>query len=537
MHLTDFYDGRNIPDKERIKAPKNVLVIVPHKDFDASWFAKACGVDPYEVAVTWPKEGIRLVEEVSLSKAKLIVQLGEKQSRRFKFVENEDGITHEMKQHAHQLSNDAYVCLHHHDEYSIKDGLGTVEQLTKLLQRQRRSFCAVTNHGSIGGWIKQHNACRKAGVKPLFGMEAYVSDYRGDDPIQKKAHRSANHLVLLARNQTGFENIIRIHNDAQLNGFYYSPRMDHAAAQKWGEGIIASSACLSGELSSALMNDDEAEALRIYEHYSECFDEFYVELQIIEYEMQREANRRLIRFAQKVGAPMVLACDSHYLDPTHADTHDLLMCIRQGKTVLDAAEKDEDVWDFDVRNLFYRNAEQMEDVFRNGFVDKDSVQKAPFEDDIFTQEVFYEAMENTVSIARRVEDIQLDSDVKLPKLYEDSETMLREKVNDGFKALGLHKRSNKDEYVARLRHEYDVITKLGWADYFLVMDKIVSMAKKEFYDEVGEWAIGFGRGSAAGSLVSWCLGLTDCDPIKHGLLFERFIDAGRAGASVCTFEL
>lgn len=527
MTLDDFYDARNIADDDRIKAPKNVLVITPSSDYDATWFAQTCGVDPYEVAVTWPKADVRLMEEVAVCGAKLIVQLGEKQSRRFKFAADAESVTDEMRQHAHQLSNDAYVNLHHHDEYSIKDGLGTVKQLTKLLHRQRRSFCAVTNHGSIGGWIKQHNACRKAGVKPLFGCEMYVSDYRGDDPIQKKAHRSANHLVLLARNQTGFENIIRIHNDAQLNGFYYSPRMDHAAAKKWGEGIIASSACLSGELSVALMNDDESEALRIYEHYSTCFDEFYVELQIIEYEPQREANRRLIQFARKVGAPIVLCCDSHYLDPTHADTHDLLMCIRQGKTTFEATEKDEDVWDFDVRNLFYRNAEQMEDVFRNGFVDHAGVARDAFEDDIFTEEVFYEAMANTISIARWVDDIQLDSEVKLPQLYDDSETMLRKKANAGFKALGLNNRPNKEEYVARLRHEYDVITKLGWADYFLVMEKIISTAKEEFYDEVGEWVIGFGRGSAAGSLVSWCLGLTDCDPIEHGLLFERFIDAGR----------
>lgn len=550
MNLEDFYDARDIPDGDRVKAPKNVVLVVPDADYDSSWFADGVGIDPHEAAVTWPKDSVSLVEEVSVMEPVVVVQLGERVSRRYPFVPGAPVPDDIGERVAAATEQDAFVVLHHHDEYSLKDGLGTVKQLTKLLKRQRRSFCAVTNHGSVGGWIKQNNACLKAGVKPIFGMEAYVSDYRGDDPDLRKAHRSANHLVLLARNETGFYNIIQIHNDAQLNGFYYSPRMDHAAAGKWGEGIIATSACMAGEIPRLLMAEPREkgegepdgdyedfcaefragrfdEARRIYEHYRDSFDEFYVELQIIEFEMQRECNRRLIEFARKVGAPLILACDSHYLDPTHADTHDLLMYIRQGKTKLDAVEKDEDVWDFDVRNLFYRNARQMEEVFRGGFVDKGKDERPPFEDEVFTEDVFREAMGNTLDVARRIETVELDSTVKLPKLHEDSKEMLREKANAGFKRLGLNKRPNKDVYVERLRHEFDVITRLGWADYFLIMEKIVTMAKEEFYDEVGEWVIGYGRGSAAGCLVSWCLGLTDCDPIEHGLLFERFLDEGR----------
>jgi DNA polymerase-3 subunit alpha len=203
------------------------------------------------------------------------------------------------------------------------------------------------------------------------------------------------------------------------------------------------------------------------------------------------------------------------------------MYIRQGKTKLDAVENNEDVWDFEVRNLFYRTDRQMEEVFRNGFVTKDKESYPAFLDDVFTEEVFREAMGNTLKVAREVDKINLDSTVKLPKLYKDSESILRDKVNAGFKELGLNKKANKDEYIDRLRYEFGVITKLGWADYFLVMEKIIRMAKKEFYDEVGEWAIGYGRGSAAGCLISWCLGLTDCDPLEHGLLFERFLDEGR----------
>jgi DNA polymerase III alpha subunit len=266
--------------------------------------------------------------------------------------------------------------------------------------------------------------------------------------------------------------------------------------------------------------------LAAWEVYSKAFDQFYIELQIIEFETQIEANRRLIEFAREVGAPLILACDSHYLDPSHAETHDLLMYIRQNKTRLDKVEKDEDVWDFEVRNLYYRTAAQM----RRGFeVPFECGGKAcgPFRDGTFTDEVFAEALANTMKVARQAEDIKLDGKVHLPKLYTDSREELRNKVNQGFKRLQLGQFPNKREYQTRLLHEFEVICKLGWADYFLVMERIVSMAKEEFASEVGEWAVGYGRGSAAGSLVSWCLGLTDCDPIEHGLLFERFLDEGR----------
>jgi DNA polymerase-3 subunit alpha len=384
---------------------------------------------------------------------------------------------------------DAYVGLHHHDEFSIRDGLGTVGQLVKLLQAQRRSFCCITNHGSVGGWIKQYNACKKAGIKAIFGMEAYVSNYRGDDMEQKKAHRSANHLVLLAATEEGFYNIIRIHNDAQLNGFYYSPRVNWEACQKWGKGVIAMSACMKGEIPSALMADREDLAQVVWGCYSKAFDSFYVELQVIEHEDQREANRRMIQFARKVGAPLVLTCDSHYLDPSYSEAHDILMCLRQGKTITDKKERD-DVWSFDVRNLYYRDAEAMRRTFEQGFVDEDGNEHAPFRDDVFTEDVFREALSATRQIAMRVDLIVLDSTIKLPKLYEDSKGILRQKANAGFVARGLHQKPERDEYLARINYEFKAITRMGWADYFLVMERIISDTKAKF----GEWAIGYGRG-------------------------------------------
>jgi len=521
--LKELYKAAGVPDKEQVSLSKNVLLVVPEKGYDVMPVVSSLGLARCEVAVTWPKQGLDMVAEVDEIGPSLILQVGNKVWDELPFVQHGEDVGDELRAKAAEATADAFVGLHHHDEFSIKDGLGTMDGLVKLLKAQRRSFCCVTNHGSVGGWIRQYNACRKAGIKAIFGMEVYVSNYRGDDMEQKKAHRSANHLVLLARTKEGFDNIIRIHNDAQLNGFYYTPRTTWESLEKWGKGIIGMSACMAGEIPQALLADDMDGAKQLVEFYSSVFDQFYVELQVIEFEQQREANRRLIRLAQEVGAPMVISCDSHYLESEHADTHDLLMCIRQGKTVLDRADDKEDVWSFDVRNLYYRNADQMWDAFAGGFVEKDGTQRAPFMDDVFTQEVFLDAMAMTRAIAMSTDEIVLDSSIKLPKLYDDGKSVLRQKVNAGFTAKGFGKREDKDKYFERVKSEFGVITKLGWTDYFLIMEKIISETKAKF----GEWAVGYGRGSAAGSLVSYCLGLTDVDPIEYGLLFERFLDEGR----------
>lgn len=518
--LDEFYNLNEVDDKERMAAEKDILLIIPEEGYDVSWVLDGLGVDKAEVAMTWPKKSVDLLPEILAMRAKLVVQAGKRFYKKFDYAEPDS--IHTIAKRLPERVPDEFVVLHHHDEFSIRDGLGSMKQLNKLLKAQRRSFCCVTNHGSVGGWIKQYNECKKAGVKAVFGMEAYVSNYRGDDPELKKANRSANHLVLVAKTMEGFENIIKIHNDAQMDGFYYTPRVDHEAVKKWGKGIIATSACMAGEIARALMNDDKAKALEIYKVYSEAFDEFYIEVQVIEFEMQREANRRLIEFAREVGAPIILACDSHYLEPEHSETHDLLLCIRQGKTIMEQHEKD-DVWSFEVKNLYYRNGAQMRDVFENGYVDRNGEKQAPFKDDIFTEAVFTEAMGNTLKIARDAEAIELDSTIKLPKMYKDGAKVLAKKARDGLSKRGFDVHPKSKEYAERVEHELEVIEKLGWPDYFLVMDKIISDTVAEF----GEWSIGYGRGSAAGSLVSYCLGLTDIDPVENGLLFERFLDEGR----------
>jgi DNA polymerase-3 subunit alpha len=523
MHLTEFYDAREVPEKERVVAPKNIVLTIPVKDYDVKPALAALGLSRFEVNVLWPKGKTTPDEEILLLHPCLVVQLSKQFSRRYPFVPDGSLPDAVLKQRAQEATADKYVVLHHHDEFSLQDGLGTAAHLGDLLVEQRRSFMAITNHGSIGGWIKQYNTCKMLGLKCIFGCEFYLENYRGDDPEEKKKHRSAYHLVLLARNKEGFDNIIKIHNDAQLNGFYYTPRVNWEVIKKWGKGIIALTACFGGEIPRALMAGDEAKAEETYKLYAESFDKVYIELQIVEMEEQRELNRRLIKFAEKIGAETVTSSDSHYLDPSHSETHSLLMYIRQKKTILEAREVDSDVWDFDVSNLFYRTAAQMEEPFRNGFTTKDRIKRARFWDEVFTEEVFFRSMANTRKIALDIEEISLDSKIRLPKLYPDSKQILREKVNVGFRRLGLGKLPNAQEYRERVGYEFEVINKLGFADYFLITEKIVDYAKTTF----GEFSVGFGRGSGASSVVAWCLGITGVDPIKYGLLFERFIDDSR----------
>lgn len=490
--LEKFYDELHIPVSDRISAEKNILIVIPTPKHDIRPVLEALELSPFEVALTWPKANINTFEEVDAYavNAKLVIQVDCKLLKKHMFVDsnNLQGLQ-VLKEKVCKATADLFVGLHHHDEFSIRDGLGTVEHMIRLIKAQKRSFCCITNHGSVGGWIKQYNACKKAGIKALYGMEAYVSNYRGDDPEKRKEHRSANHLVLIANTDEGFYNIIRIHNDAQMNGFYYTPRVNREALEKWGKGITALSACMAGEIPKLLMDDKVEEAKETWEFYNRIFDKFYIEIQIIELEAQREANRRLIQFAHSVGAPLVLTNDSHYLDPEYSETHDVLMCLRQKKTIMDKREKD-DVWSFDVKNLYYRDANSMRKVFENGYTNEEGTVYPPFKDDVFTEEVFAEAMANTRRIALKTDIITLDAKIKLPKLYDNGKEVLRKKVNEGFARRGLLKKPNRDDYLQRIKQEFEVITKLGWGDYFLVMDKIITDTKEKW----GEFSIGYGRG-------------------------------------------
>ena len=525
MTLGEFYDKHKV--KRRLKGERRILIVCPEQGYDVSHFVSAFMIDKSQYEVTWfkgdEKTGYEiLMGEVQYGNYRLVVQVDCMWSKKLPQWGSK-GESKNIAEKVLEARGQTFVNLHHHDEFSIRDGLGKVGDLVKLLKAQNGLFCAVTNHGGIGGWIKQYNACRKARIKPLFGIEAYVNDYRGEDPDERKQHRSNFHLVLLAKTEEGFYNIIRIHNDAQLNGFYYLPRANYATLKEFGSGIVALSACYSGEIATALANEDEEAALVAYERYKEAFDEFYIELTMIEWPEQIEMNRKLIRFAQKVGAPMVVTLDSHYLYPEHSETHDILMLIRYGRTSLEKNDSVDEGWQFKTKNLCYRSEEGIRELWEEGFdfyLEDGTSQHYEYQNEVFTKEILEEAILNTRRIAVGCDDIELDSTLKLPRLYDDAAVELERRAWEGLRKRGLKGIKKYDE---RLSFELEVITRLGYEDYFLVVEKIVNDARKQY----GEFAVGWGRGSAGGSLVSYSLGITDLDPIRYGLLFERFLDYGR----------
>ena len=508
----------------------SILIVKPNKEYDPTQDLKKLVLDAREVIFTYPKQDIDLFAETQASGAKLILQIGKPVTRKLRaFTE----MTPELEKEIWNCVHDKFVNYHHHDEYSMRDALGTSKQLSVLLQSQKRKFMSITNHGSVGVWVKQGNVCKETGIKAIYGMEGYYNNYRGEDPEVKKLNRSANHLILLAQTEEGYYNIIQLHNDAQLNGFYYTPRTCDESLQKYGKGIAATSACAAGELARLVMGDQWELAEQRYAFYKSCFDDFYIELQLIEMKEQREINRRLIKLGQKLNAKFTIGIDSHYLYSENSETHDLLMCIRQRRTVNDLAEENDDTWQFSVKNLYYRSFEQLRELFKEGYVTPNFDKIEPYEDELFTEELFYQACMNTRKITVCADDIKLDTSIKLPTLYEDSETVFRNLAWAGFKNFGFDKCLDSQKYTDRLNYELDVICLSGWTDYFLITKMIIDKA----IELKGEWSCGFGRGSAAGSLVSYCVGITHIDPIKYDLLFERFLDFSRSEIKVCTFEV
>lgn len=625
MSLKEVYEKYNIEKTDQISNIKPIMFVVPNKNYDLTPWLKALNIDKFEKTYTYPKiennSKELITEEINAILPDVVIQLETKLYDEHLFIEKVEDVTEDTKKQIVDKLEEQFVNLHHHDEYSVRDGLGKVEDMVDLLKKRRQSFCCISNHGGIGGWLKQYNECKDNFIKPIFGIEGYYNNYRGNAEItdnleefenqliqlkeekklfpvfksktksdmikegmttdeakvafeqqkiakekhktdkdeinnkikevtekikEVKAQKTAenkenaknNHLLLIAKNLTGFYNIIKLHNDAQLNGFYRYPRMNLESLQKWGSGIIASSACLGGLLAQLLIEDKWSEAKEAYYQYQKCFDDFYIELVMIECKDQVEVNRKLIQLAKEVNGKLIVTLDSHYLKADYSECHDILMLIRTGKTIYDKEKGSEEVWQFATRNLFYRNQYSLTELFEEGFDsdirDEDGMivgrEHINYKDDIFTEEVFKEAILNTRNIALQVDEIKMDSSWKLPIMCEDSSETLKEMAREGLIKREL---SNKEEYKTRLEEELKIICEMGFADYFLVMEKIIKDTKNEF----GEMATGFGRGSAAGSLVSYCLELTEIDPIPYKLLFERFLDYSRSGVQANMFEV
>lgn len=428
--------------------------------------------------------------------------------------------------------------LHVHDDHSLRDGCSTVEDYADNVVELKGDALCVTNHGQAAGYARQYFACEDRGIKPIFGMEAYINEHRRSlvreeitqlkkdakakkagasdklasaDAFLKEKFRPSPHAIILARNEAGYRNLVRMSTDSWVNGMYYHPRTDTKFLADHAEGLIYSTACIGGYIPRMARNNFP-EAVKEAKRLQRVFGpkNFFVELMITEYSEQRGTNEVMMKLAHEVRAPMICTCDVHYSKPTDSLAQDVLLLMRDKKTLADA-EAGEGVWQFESKDLWWRSKE---DVIRTW---------QEHHSDYMDRETFVRAMKNTYALADSIEHFKFDTSLKLPGVFAQPEAMLKDLCIKGYrerKARGQLSFS-KREYVQRLHRELQVINMKGFAEYFVILWDIVKNAR-----ELGAY-VGAGRGSAAGSLVSYLCFITDVDPLKFDLLFERFLDPNR----------
>jgi len=394
-----------------------------------------------------------------------------------------------------------FTHLHTHSHYSLLDGLTKIDDLLDAVQKNKMDAIALTDHGVMYGVIEFYQKARERGIKPLIGVEVYLAQNRMIDK-RPNIDNKQYHLVLIAKNKIGYKNLIKLTTKAHLEGFYYKPRIDHALLKKHSAGLIAASACLKGEVASALVKGNQARAEKAALFYKNLFgNDFYLELQhhpnIPE---QAVANQGIIKIARKHNIPLIATNDVHYLKKEDAEAQEILLCI-QSKNTLDDKSRPLSMIGED---FSFKSPKEMEENFHD----------------------LPEALENTEKITKACNlRIELGK-VKLPHYQVPQDTTPLKHLKKLCLA-GLKKRYRKNyrtaprKIIKRLNYELSVIEKTGFATYFLIVQDFVNWAK------TNKIVIGPGRGSAAGSLVSYLLNITDIDPIKYELLFERFLNPER----------
>ncbi len=397
-----------------------------------------------------------------------------------------------------------FVHLHVHTQYSLLDGAIRLEHLLKRSEEYGMKSAAITDHGTMFGAVEFYEKARKAGIKPIIGCECYLAPRRLTDKTAEDGKKLA-HLVLLARDLEGYTNLCKLASIAQLEGFYYKPRIDREVLKDHAKGLIALSACLAGDIPRKILAGDMAEADRIALEYAELFgpDNFYLEVQNNGIDIQEKVNVALLDMSKRLSLPLVATNDCHYLDKTDVRAHEVLMCVQTGSTM-----NDPNRFQFGTDQLYFKSPEEM---------------YADFKD-------YPGAIENTVSIAERC-NVEFDfSDYHFPQYDAESgktaDELFEEQVWEGLeRRMEVIRKLNPDVdeevYMERARYEVGIIIDMGFPGYFLIVADFIRYGKENGIP------VGPGRGSAAGSIVAYAMNITDLDPIEHGLIFERFLNPSR----------
>ncbi len=391
-----------------------------------------------------------------------------------------------------------FVHLHNHSEYSLLDGAARIKKMVEKASRLGMPALAMTDHGVMYGAIEFYKAARKAGLKPIIGCEVYVAPRRRFDKEHGKDDFQY-HLVLLAKNREGYRNLMKLVTAAYLEGFYYKPRIDKELLAEHSEGLFALSACLAGEVPALLLRGEDEKAMQAASWYRDTFAKghFFLELQDQGLPEQQELNQKLLALGEQAGIPLVATNDIHYLEQEDAEAHDVLLCIQTGKNVDDPHRLK-----FEGNQFYFKSYDEMKQTF------------ASYPEDVLL---------NTTRIADQV-NLEFDFNqmhlppYAIPAPYENAEEYLQAMCYQG-----LEQRYARvaPEIQERLDFELSVINQMGYAGYFLIVWDFIKFAQDH------QILVGPGRGSAAGSLVAYALQITNIDPLRYGLLFERFLNPER----------
>ena len=390
-----------------------------------------------------------------------------------------------------------FVHLHIHSEFSLLDGANRIKDLPKRAKELGMDSIALTDHGVMYGAIDFYKACKAEGVKPIIGCEVYVAP-RSRLNKEPGIDNKYNHLILLAKNNEGYKNLSKLVSIGFTEGYYYKPRIDLEVLEKYHEGLICLSACAAGAVPQALINGEEKKAEEIAEWYRNVFgDDYYLEIQNNGYKDQVLINQKLIALSRKLNIPLVATNDAHYLKKEDKHFHEVLLCIQTGKRM-----SDPDRMSFEEGELYIKSPEEMAEYFK----------------------AFPDAIENTVKIAEKC-NVEFEfghtilPNYDVPEEFETHYDYFKKLCDDGIK--NRYGENPSQEILDRAEYEISIIKKMGYVDYFLIVWDFIHYAKTH------NIPVGPGRGSGAGSIIAYAIEITDIDPIKYGLLFERFLNPER----------
>ena len=430
--------------------------------------------------------------------------------------------------------------VHRHTDYSLLDGFATVDEYAERSKQINQKYLCITDHGGLGAIPRQIRAAEENGLIPIFGCELYcnpmqpevlpgqdMSDFTKDlSQEERKKLRKSYHLLAIAYNDVGYSNLVNLSSWAWTRGFYQKPRVNHEQLKKHKEGIFFTSCCYNSEIGQAFDHGGEEAGFDMIEKYMAMFGKaFFLEIMLLDFKKQKPYDVFIMKASAKYNIPTIVTNDCHYSAPEDSHMQRLMLMIQTQRTLKEieekkAADETADFFELQDANLWMKSEEELNLKWEQDY------------SDVIDKEFFESAKMNTVKICQYASNVKIDRSIKLPKLEYEQE-VLREKIEEGMKIRRLPENA---QYRGRIEEEYNLICQKGFASYFLIQKKMVDEARRICPQLLG-WgdgseAIGAGRGSAVGSLVCYCLGITDVNPIEHELLFSRFLSPARGGKSL-----